>query len=76
MYALMCVNPETTPEEDYFPATKKYVENNEKMSTLVPVPKYWLIFSYISSEYYQLDLKRDETELKIKSDHKFNNKDK
>ena len=38
------------------------------MSTSGPVPKNWLGFSYICSEYYELDLKRYETEMKSKSD--------
>ena len=42
MYALMYVDTEIMSEEHYFPATKTFVENYKKMSTLVPVPKHWL----------------------------------
>ena len=55
--------------EDYFPATKQVFENYNKMTTAVPVPKHWLGFNFIHSEYYELDLNFGETELKGKSDH-------
>ena len=47
MYAFKYVDPETISEEDYFIATKHFVENYKKVSTPVPVPKHWLRFSYI-----------------------------
>ena len=34
------------------------------MSTPVTFPKYWLGFSYIRSEYCELDVNFDDTELK------------
>ena len=69
MYDFMCVYLEKIPEEDSFPETKTSVENYKKRSTPVPVPKYWLRFSYICSEYYQLYLNFDETEMRIKLDN-------
>ena len=30
------------------------------MSTLGPVPKHWLVFGYMRSEDYELDVKFDE----------------
>ena len=53
------VDPDTMEEEDYFLATKISAENYNKISTLVPVPKHWIGFSYIHSEYYMLDLNVD-----------------
>ena len=61
MYAFMYVDTETIPVEDYFTATKEIVENYKKISTPGPVPKHWLVFSYISSEGYDLDMNFDET---------------
>ena len=61
LYAFMYVYPEIMTEENYFSATKKFVSNYKKMSTPGPVPKHWLGFSYICSEYYELDLNFDET---------------
>ena len=52
------------PAEEYFTATKIFVDNYKKMSTPVPVPKYWLGFSYIRSEDYELYASFHETELK------------
>ena len=49
MFAFVYVYPETMVEEEYFPATKNIVENYNKMSTPGPVPKHWLVFSYICS---------------------------
>ena len=40
---------------------QKNVENYKKMSTPLLVPKYWLVFSYICSGYYELDLNFDKT---------------
>ena len=39
MYDFMYVDTETMTEEDYFPATKKFVENHNKSSSRGPVPK-------------------------------------
>ena len=49
MYAFMYVDSETMSVEDHFLAAKKFVENYKKISTLVPVTKHWLGFSYICS---------------------------
>ena len=57
MYHLVYVDPETIPVEDYFTATKMCVENYNKLSTPVPIPKYCLglvtyvqkIMSYIAT---------------------------
>ena len=57
----MYVGPETMPVEEYFPYTKIFVESYKKMSTTGLVPKYWLEFSFICSEYYELDMNFDET---------------
>ena len=64
MYVVISVDPETIIVEDYFPTTNKFVEKYKKFSTPVPVPKYWLGFSFISSEYYELDMNFYESELK------------
>ena len=69
MYALFYFYPETVTVEEYFSDTKIFFENSKKMSTPGPVSKHWLGFSFIRSEYYELDMKFYETELKIKSDH-------
>ena len=71
----MYVDPDKMAEEDYFPATKNVV-NYKETSTPEPVPKHWLGFSYICSEGYELDLNFDLTEIKSKSDHSSNDKDK
>ena len=57
----MSVDPETIPEEDYFRATKTFVEKYKKTSTPRSVPKHWLEFSCIYSEYYELDMNFDGT---------------
>ena len=44
------------------------------MSSPETAPKNWLGFSYICSEYYELDLNIGETELKRKLGHTSNNK--
>ena len=69
MYAFIYDDPNTMSEEDYFPDTKIFFQKCNKISTPVPVPKNWLGFSYISSEYYHLDLNFDEIENKSKPDH-------
>ena len=61
MYALMYVDPETILVEDHFSATKKFVVNYKKMSTPGKAPKHWFMFSYIHSEYYELDNNFDDT---------------
>ena len=48
-------------EENYFPDTKTFVRDYNKRSTPGPVPKHLIGFSYIRSEYYELDLNFDET---------------
>ena len=62
MNDFMYVDTKTMSVEDYFPYTF-FVYNYNKMSTPGPVPKHWIIFSYIRSEYYELDPNFDETEL-------------
>ena len=39
MYDFMYVDTETMPEEDYFAATKTFVEKYKKHLTPVPLPK-------------------------------------
>ena len=73
-HAFMYVDPQKMPVEEHFPATKIAVTNYKKILTPGPVPKYWLEFSYIHSEDYELDQNSDDTELKKQSDHTFNNK--
>ena len=60
MYFFMYVYSETMSVEDYFPATKTFVEKYNKMSTPGMVPKHYLGFSYTSSEDYEIDQKFDE----------------
>ena len=69
MYDFMYVYPETIPEEGHFTATKSFVAKYKKISTPGPVPKYWLGFSYICSEDYELDQNFDDIKLKKQSDH-------
>ena len=64
MYSSMYVDPQIIPVEYHLPATICSV-NYKKMATTEPVPKHWLVFSYIRSEYYELDHNFDDTELKI-----------
>ena len=59
----MYADPQTNPVEEHFPATKTCVVKYNKMSTPVPVPKYWLRFSYTRSEDYELDQNFDDTEI-------------
>ena len=40
MHSFMYAYPETMAEEEYFPATKIFVENYKKMSTPGPIPKH------------------------------------
>ena len=54
MYDFMYVDPETMPVEAYFPATKTFIENNNKMSTPRPVSKHFLGFVFIRSEFQPL----------------------
>ena len=63
MYAFMYVDPETMPVEDHFIATKIFVDNYRNISTPGIARKHWLVFSYIRSEYYELNHNFDETEL-------------
>ena len=43
-------------EEEYFSYTNICISRYKKISTPVPVPKRWLVFSYIRSEYYKLNM--------------------
>ena len=61
MYDFMYVDTEIIPAKEIFTATKNFVVNYKKMSTPGPIPKYWLGFSYTSSEYYELDQNFDVT---------------
>ena len=67
MYDFMFVDPETMIEEEYFTATKTFVQEYSIRSTPQLVPKHLLVFGYIISEDYGLDLNFDETEKKRKS---------
>ena len=49
MYDFVYVDTQKMTEEGYFTVTKTYVENYKKISTPVPVPKYWHGFSHICS---------------------------
>ena len=60
MYAFMYVNPETILVEDYFTATQTFVENYGRISTPGPVPKCCFRFSFMCSEYYELDMNFDK----------------
>ena len=64
MYDFMYIDPEIIPVEDHFPATKIFVVNYNKISTPQPVPKHRIGFSYISSEYYELNHNFYDTDLK------------
>ena len=55
MYDFMYVGTEAIPVEEHFPGTKQCVENYNKITTPLPVPKYLLVFSNIRSEDYELD---------------------
>ena len=44
----------------YLQVTITFVEKYKKSLTPGPVPKYWIIFSYIRSEDYESDLNFDE----------------
>ena len=46
----MYVDSKTMPVEDYFPATKTFIDIYKKMSTPVPVTKHWFELSYMCSE--------------------------
>ena len=48
----------------------------KKISTTGPVPKHCLGFNYICSEYYELYLNFDETQIKRKEQNFPNKKDK
>ena len=53
----------------YFPTTKFFVENYMQIPTPGKVPKYWIKFSYIGLEDYELDLNFNETEMNMKWYH-------
>ena len=67
MYDFIYVVTEKNKVDSYSPDTKTFVEKCKKMSTPELVPKYWLGFSYIRSEDYELDINFDETEFKNES---------
>ena len=52
------------PVEDHFTAKTDFVHNYNKLSTLVPVLKHWLGFSYIYSKDYDLYQNFDDTEFR------------
>ena len=62
MYGFKNADPETTPVEDPFTATKTFVVNYKKMSPPVTVPKHSFGFSYIRSGDYELDKNFDDAE--------------
>ena len=64
MYDLMYVDTDTMPPEDNFTVTKAFFDNYKKISTPGQVQKNWLEFIHISSEYYGLDVKFYETDMK------------
>ena len=68
MYDLMYADPETMEEEDWFWATKSFVDDYNRRSTPFPFQKHSLGFSYIHSEDYELYLNFNETETKSKPD--------
>ena len=47
MYAFIYVDPYTRAEEYYLPYTKIFVANYKRRPTPTPLPKYWLVFTYI-----------------------------
>ena len=53
MYAFMYADPGKFSVEDHFPDTKHFALNYNNNSIPGTVPKYWLGFSYIRSEYYE-----------------------
>ena len=57
IYDFMYADTDEMSEEDYFPYTKKFVENYNNTSTPGSVPWHWMGFSYTFSEDYDLDLK-------------------
>ena len=74
MYEFVYVDYETIPEEEYFPDAKIFVENFNKKSTSGSVLKKGIQFSFIRSEYHELYMKIDVTEMKWKSDNSPNTK--
>ena len=60
MYDFVYVDTKTMLEDDYFLATTIFVQDYKNRSTPGPVSKYWIEFSYIHSQDYELDLKFDE----------------
>ena len=64
MYDFMYVDPETIYQEDYFLATRTFVESYKKRLTIGPDKKHWLGFSYMFSEEYELDLNFGGTGIK------------
>ena len=68
LYAFLYVNLETILYEDYF-QLQKIVADYNNMSTPRPVTKYFLGFSYIRLEGYELYMKIYKSETKRKSDH-------
>ena len=74
VYAFMYVNPKTIPVEDNFLDAKRIFDKYKKILTPAPVPKYWLVFSYMCSNDYELDVKFGEILLKRKSYHISNDK--
>ena len=56
MYDFMFVDPETIPEGKYIPYIRNFAQEYKKKSTPGSIPKHWLGFIYIHSEYCELDL--------------------
>ena len=69
VYAFMHIDTKTIQVEGYFLDTKTFFDNYKKISSPGPGPKHWIIFSYINSEDYELDVNFDETSLKKNRPH-------
>ena len=74
MYTFVYVDSQKVPMEEHFPAMKVFVVNYNKISTMEPVPKNWLGFSYICSEDYKLDQEFYKKVIKEQSNHTCNDK--
>ena len=75
MHAFMYIDPENIIEEDYFPATKVFFLRIKKVQ-LLNHPQTIGLVSVTFSEYYELDMKFDEPEIKWKPDSLQNKRDK
>ena len=69
IYDFMYVDTKTMPVDELFIASKKFVENYKKMSTIGLVPKNWIGFSHILLEDYELDNNLYEKKIKNQTTH-------